>query len=210
MSINDSDLILLKSSEEQLPSQEGKRGRPRVNGRVTISISNLGKSSYDLMKVIQKLTGDFFNLKISNLILYGAETNATQVTFVVPGVDKDTRIRFSLVSKSDSKTILQTPSVVEKKIAVSPPPVPTLAPTASTISLKTVVTPIDASDKADNSNPPALEEEFPAFAKALAEIRRIIAEDSENEDDGMNKEPQQAFTADEMSALGTTRWLNQN
>lgn len=223
MAFNDSDLILSKGLDEKLPSQEGKRGRPRVNGRATITVSkNLEKSAFDLMKPIQKLTSEFFKLKVSNLILYGTETNVNQVTFVVPGIDKDTRVNLILKLKTDSVT---KPSATEEKTLpplAPPPPVATHPASLSIHFEETTKVKIEAKAELktettqaieENETPETIERDFPIFAKALVEIRKIIAEDNieiNNTSNNIDTNETIALDASDMTIKGTTRWLKSN
>lgn len=96
-------------SSEALPSQDGQRGRPRVRGRATVIGAGLNRAA------VQRALAEQFACKASHLTPYPRETDDGRLTFVIPGLDRDTRMTFAAAAPA---AVEAAPS---EDIAVSEP-----------------------------------------------------------------------------------------
>ncbi len=88
---------LTVASIEFLPSQFGKRGRPRKHGRAHVSLGECASHIYhgeDLVQHIRQCVADFYGAKLSEIPVYRRECSAETASFVVP-VAADVLVRFS-------------------------------------------------------------------------------------------------------------------
>lgn len=87
-----SNLNLVHTSTDELPSQEGQKGRPRKNGRVSVLGTGLDR------KVVQATLAEQFGVQPAQVAPYSRESDEFRLTFVVPGVPVNERRVFSAES----------------------------------------------------------------------------------------------------------------
>lgn len=78
-----------------LPSQAGQRGRPRKSGRVTVRGSDLDR------RRVQLTLAERFQVAPTAVTFYARESSENALTFVVPGVDLNTRLSFASAPSED-------------------------------------------------------------------------------------------------------------
>jgi len=106
-------LTLLDSSP--LPTQEKKQGRPRKNGRVSVERGNLTPEQFSVHMVRARLSTDLGVSDPKSLTHYLRECSADRITFVVPGLDSNTRVRFS--ASVEAVTVAEMP--IEATVTVA-------------------------------------------------------------------------------------------
>ncbi len=96
-----STLVVKLVSAEPLPSQAGMRGRPREHGRASITgIAGMKPA------LVQRALAESLGCRSSALVPYARETQpGERLTFVVPGLDRNTRQLFTA-------EMVETPSAV--------------------------------------------------------------------------------------------------
>lgn len=85
-------ITLTPVSVEALTSQVGQKGRPRVNGRVTVGRGNLTAEQFSVHSMRGALARELGVADPKTMTHYLRECSADQITFVVPGTPKDARI----------------------------------------------------------------------------------------------------------------------
>ena len=81
---------------DSLPSQEGRKGRPRKHGRVRVSLESFAIPSVQhamaagIVRRCQELLGGFFNQKPTEVALYSHESTGEVLSFIVKGTDANT------------------------------------------------------------------------------------------------------------------------
>lgn len=75
-----------------LPSQEGKKGRPRTKGRVHLTSTDGAALN---IGACQRALAAEFDCKPKDIQPYPRETRDNVWAFIVPGVEKDTGLSFS-------------------------------------------------------------------------------------------------------------------
>lgn len=76
-------------SSESLPSQEGRRGRPRMRGRATVLGAGLP------LGATQRALAEQYQVKASLITHYARESGDDRQTFVIPGLSAQTRQVFA-------------------------------------------------------------------------------------------------------------------
>lgn len=76
-------------SSESLPSQDGRRGRPRMRGRATVMGAGLP------LGATQRALAEQYQVKASLITHYPRESGDDRQTFVIPGLDAQTRQVFA-------------------------------------------------------------------------------------------------------------------
>lgn len=92
--MSSTSIVLGSLSVSGLPSQAGRRGRPRKSGRVTVEGAALQRAS------VQATLAERFGLNVSQVLFYKRESDENRQTFVVPGVSVDTRLTFQVETAS--------------------------------------------------------------------------------------------------------------
>lgn len=85
-------ITLTPVSVEALTSQVAQKGRPRVNGRVTVGRGNLTAEQFSVHSMRGALARELGVADPKSMTHYLRECSADQITFVVPGTPKDSRI----------------------------------------------------------------------------------------------------------------------
>lgn len=94
-----STLVVKLVSAEPLPSQAGMRGRPREHGRASITgIAGMKPA------LVQRALAESLGCRSSALVPYARETQpGERLTFVVPDLDRDTRVIYTAEMVEDSE-----------------------------------------------------------------------------------------------------------
>lgn len=85
-----SNITLTQLDSQSLPSQEGKKGRPRKHGRATILLG--AGSTAEGRKARLAALATVLGVEPKTLALYHPETDEHKETYVVKSVDKDLRL----------------------------------------------------------------------------------------------------------------------
>lgn len=83
---------LTQLDSQSLPSQEGKKGRPRKHGRATVLLA--AGSTAEGRKGRLEALATVLATEPKALALYAPETDEHKETYVVKSVDKDLRLVF--------------------------------------------------------------------------------------------------------------------
>lgn len=97
-------LSLVSGDTSVLPSQEGKRGRPRVAGRATVTGAGL------VRKEVQAAVAALHGRQSSEIVFYTRESDDSRLTFVVPGIPKDERVNYTLAEAEAPAEAAETPA----------------------------------------------------------------------------------------------------
>ena len=89
-----SSVSLTVTGSSILPSQVGQQGRPRKNGRVTVMRGNLTAEQFGVHTIRARLASEFAITDPKSLTHYLRECSANEMTFVVPGLDANSRVMY--------------------------------------------------------------------------------------------------------------------
>ncbi len=139
-----SSVSLSITGSEALPSQLNQRGRPRVNGRVTVLRGNLTAEQFSVHTVRAALAREVGVADPKSLTHYLRECSADQITFVVPGLGKDNRVIYTAAIEGVFAAPLSVESETTMLVAVE-----NAAEAASEVSEPLEAETATASDESD-------------------------------------------------------------
>lgn len=97
-------LNLTLAATEMLPSQAGRKGRPRKHGRVRVESPEapmlfVGEGRESLIRTLIGKLAEMFGVKPAEVAFYAHESMALSLSFIVKGTDANTVRTYSMTTE---------------------------------------------------------------------------------------------------------------
>lgn len=204
---------LIKIKDLLVPSQQGKRGRPRKNGRAIVLLNGCDSKQVNLSKML----AEYFGIPASS-ILRGSG-NEKNVNFSVPGVAVNVLEVFSLTKGGVTNGGVSGKKTVAPTVLATPVPVVATAKTQPENKSEDKIEPdsfpevggtaiFNLSESSNDDHNFDTDSVMASFMAHVAKVREILVEDQKRQE-MQEREP----TTDDISALespateSTYKWV---